>query len=269
MSSTSVHAKTKTGFINGKNYDQSRPSYTEEAVSYIADLVTGGKIPGPSTGNVSYDIVELGAGTGKFTQKVMSKLTQDVKYLATEPMEGFLDTLKQLCPSVSTKLCAASDLPLPDNSVRTVVAAQCFHWFASEDSLKEICRVLVPGGRFVMVWNNKDWDEPWVKDIEDILSGYYGDTPRAINRTWKTVIEKFSGLSCKEHFFQAGIDFQGDKDFVVGHFSTISVIASLPEDEKEDIQRRMYQVLNSHDQTREKDIIRIPFKTEIYHSVKV
>ncbi|XP_033741568.1 uncharacterized methyltransferase-like C25B8.10 isoform X2 [Pecten maximus] len=245
----------------GQNYNQGRPSYTEKAVSYIADLVT--------TGNVSYDVLELGAGTGKFTQKIISNLPQDVKYLATEPMDGFLDTLKELCPSVSTKLCTASDIPLPENSVGTVVAAQCFHWFASEESLAEIRRVLVPGGRFVMVWNNKDWNVPWVKDIETILSEFYGDTPRAVNRTWKTVIEKFTGFLCKEHILQEGIDFQGDRDFIVNHFCTISVIASLAEEEKEKVQQRMYQVLDSHEETTGKDIIKIPFQTEIYHSVKV
>ncbi|XP_069132440.1 uncharacterized protein [Argopecten irradians] len=267
MTSTNVHGKTKTGFVDGKNYDQGRPSYTEKAVSYIADIIKDGSRS--KSGNISYDVVELGAGTGKFTQKIINNLPQDVKYLATEPMDGFLDTLKGLCPSVSTKSCTASDIPLPENSVGTVVAAQCFHWFASDESLTEIHRVLVPGGKFVMVWNNKDWSVPWVKDIETILTGYYGDTPRAVNRTWKTVIEKFSGFQCKEHIFQDGIEFKGDREFVVGHFCTISIIASLPDDEKEAVRRRMYQVLDSHDETRNQDIIRIPFQTELYHSVKL
>ncbi|XP_069132449.1 uncharacterized protein [Argopecten irradians] len=225
MTSTNVHGKTKTGFVDGKNYDQGRPSYTEKAVSYIADIIKDGSRS--KSGNISYDVVELGAGTGKFTQKIINNLPQ------------------------------------------TVVAAQCFHWFASDESLTEIHRVLVPGGKFVMVWNNKDWSVPWVKDIETILTGYYGDTPRAVNRTWKTVIEKFSGFQCKEHIFQDGIEFKGDREFVVGHFCTISIIASLPDDEKEAVRRRMYQVLDSHDETRNQDIIRIPFQTELYHSVKL
>ncbi|XP_060079655.1 uncharacterized protein LOC132559064 [Ylistrum balloti] len=269
MSLNSVHTKTRTGFVDGGKYSQGRPSYTEEAVSYIANLLIDGKLSGPGKGNVSYDVVELGAGTGKFTEKIITKLPQDIKYLATEPMDGFLGTLKDLCPSVDTKQCTANNIPLPENSVRNVIAAQCFHWFASVESLSEISRVLVPGGRFVMIWNNKDWSVPWVKDFEVILSNYYtSDTPRAINRTWKTVIENFPGFLCKEHTFKTGIDFQGNKDFVVSHFCTISVIASLPDDEKEAVRQKMYKILDSHEETREKDIIKIPFETEIYHSVK-
>ena len=33
---------------------------------------------------------------------------------------------------------------------------QAFHWFANEESLKEIHRVLKPAGVLAMVWNAED-----------------------------------------------------------------------------------------------------------------
>lgn len=51
----------------------------------------------------------------------------------------------------------------------------------------------------VMVWNNKDWKVPWVKDIEGILTRYYGDTPRAVSYKWKEVIEKCTHFRCVRH----------------------------------------------------------------------
>ena len=54
---------------------------------------------------------------------------------------------------------------LPDSNVDAVVAAQCFHWFANQDAVTEISRVLAPGGTLGMVWTMPDESVPWVKDV--------------------------------------------------------------------------------------------------------
>ncbi|KAJ8315361.1 hypothetical protein KUTeg_007511 [Tegillarca granosa] len=131
---------------------------------------------------------------------------QDTRYFATEPSEGFIASLKNNCPSIVVRQCAASCIPLPDSSVRLIVAAQCFHWFANEPSLKEIHRVLIPGGVFAMVWNHKDSRIPWVKQSQDIALSYFTeDTPRALDYKWKTAIENFSGFASGENLFLSGI----------------------------------------------------------------
>ena len=211
-------------------------------------------------------MLELGAGTGKFTEKITACIAQDVKYLATEPSDSFLMTLRSKVPSfVECAACTANALPLPNNSVKLIIAAQCFHWFASPESLQEIYRVLVPGGRFVMVWNNKDWSVPWVKSMEDILTQYYDeDTPRAITYKWKHVIESFTGFTLKCHQLLPGIEMKGDRDFIVSHFSTISVIAMLSEEERQEVLTRFHKVLETNEQTQHHSQIQIPFCTEIY-----
>ncbi|KAK3097699.1 hypothetical protein FSP39_012252, partial [Pinctada imbricata] len=65
-----------------------------------------------------HDCLELGAGTGKFTEKIIKYLPKNIKYLATEPMSGFLDTLKAKCPELETMQCPATKIPLPDTSVK-------------------------------------------------------------------------------------------------------------------------------------------------------
>jgi SAM-dependent methyltransferase len=42
---------------------------------------------------------------------------------------------------------------LPDASAALVVAAQAFHWFDVPAAMREIGRVLVPGGRAAAFWN--------------------------------------------------------------------------------------------------------------------
>ena len=63
---------------------------------------------------------------------------------------------------------------LPHGSVHAVIAAQSFHWFANEKSLSEIQRVLVPGGKFGLVWNARDHSVPWVKEMDnDVILPLY------------------------------------------------------------------------------------------------
>ena len=42
---------------------------------------------------------------------------------------------------------------------------QAFHWFANEDSLKEIYRVLKPTGAFIMFANREDDRDAWARAI--------------------------------------------------------------------------------------------------------
>ena len=42
---------------------------------------------------------------------------------------------------------------------------QAFHWFANEDSLREIYRVLKPTGAFIMFANREDDRDAWARAI--------------------------------------------------------------------------------------------------------
>ncbi|XP_061177252.1 uncharacterized protein LOC133185985 [Saccostrea echinata] len=262
-----VHDKAKSGFVDGENYDRFRPSYTDKVVKLIASIIT--ETQTDKENNLKYDCVELGAGTGKMTQKLIKELPKVKKYLATEPMDGFQKTLKKNCPGIDTQICSAEKIPVPSETVKTVIAAQCFHWFANMTSLDEINRILIPGGKFLMVWNNKDWNVPWVKDIEKILTRYYGDTPRAISYQWKEVIEKCSHFRCVQHEILPGTVLKGCRDDVIGHFCSISVIASLDENEKLKVRNEMEDIMDTHSLAKGTDDITIPFNTELYLSEKI
>src|SRR5262249_25732247 len=47
----------------------------------------------------------------------------------------------------------AEALPLEEGSIDLVVAAQCFHWFEMEPTLRELARVLRPEGWSAAFWN--------------------------------------------------------------------------------------------------------------------
>src|SRR5436853_383372 len=49
------------------------------------------------------------------------------------------------------------------------VAAQAFHWFDLDRALPEVARVLVPGGRICLVWNQRDEKIPWVRRLGALI----------------------------------------------------------------------------------------------------
>lgn len=62
-------------------------------------------------------------------------------------------------PGVTVRQGRAEDLRgagVPEEWADGVVVAQAFHWFATEQALGEIHRVLKPGGVLGMIWNIDD-----------------------------------------------------------------------------------------------------------------
>jgi ubiquinone/menaquinone biosynthesis C-methylase UbiE len=134
-------------------YDRARPTYPREAAAWLV-------------GDQPTTVLELGAGTGKLTA-VLVGLGHDVH--ATDPDEQMLARLRENLPDVRTSVAGAEDIPAPDASYDVVVVAQAFHWFDHEKALPEIARVLKPGGRLAVVWNQRDERIPWVRRLGAII----------------------------------------------------------------------------------------------------
>ena len=134
-------------------YERGRPEYPSEAIGWLV---------GPPAGRV----LELGAGTGKLTRGLVA-LGHDVT--AVEPAGEMRALLETEVPAATVLAGRAEALPLGDSCVDTVVAAQAFHWFEHVLALREIARVLRPGGRLGLVWNMRDDSVPWVARLESVL----------------------------------------------------------------------------------------------------
>ncbi len=122
-----------SGFHDASAYDAHRPSYPAEAVSAFLDklqvLRGDGRTPEPLL------IVEIGAGTGKFTellsrQAALSGATA-VSIVAVEPHAEMRAQLaaKQLAHVTVVDGHAADLGTVADGTADAVVAAQAFHWW--------------------------------------------------------------------------------------------------------------------------------------------
>ena len=97
-------------------YDRARPGYPREAVEWL-------------TGTVAATVVELGAGTGKLTDRLV-ELGHDV--LATDPSEEMLAHLRLRHPELRVVTAPAEEVPVATRTVDTLVAAHSFHWFDAD-----------------------------------------------------------------------------------------------------------------------------------------
>lgn len=129
----------------GQEYDEARPGFPHRSAELI--------VPEPVEA-----VLDLGAGTGKFTERLIGRAAQVV---AVEPSEQMLAVLRDKLPTVRALVGSAEDIPLPDAAVDVVTVAQAFHWFDREAACAEIARVLVPGGLLGLVWNSPDADCTW------------------------------------------------------------------------------------------------------------
>src|ERR1700722_7574275 len=151
FSVTPVHRAALDGFSQeARAYARGRPGYPDALVEWLCRQLRLG--PGKTA-------VDLGAGTGKFTQLM---LRTGAKVVAVEPIDAMREQLVESLPDVTVISGAAESMPLGAESVDAVVCAQAFHWFASHEALEEIHRVLVPGGALGLVWNVRDESCEWV-----------------------------------------------------------------------------------------------------------
>lgn len=129
------------------DYVRYRPSYPDAAIeAVLAGLGRASRL-------VAADI---GAGTG-----ISSRLLGErgVRVLAIEPNSAMRECA-QHSERVTFRDGTAEATGLTDESVDLVLCAQAFHWFRPDDALTEFARILKPGGRVALMWNNRDDADP-------------------------------------------------------------------------------------------------------------
>jgi len=235
-----------------ERYERGRPSYPHDAVSFLVRAVGIG--PGR-------DVVELGAGTGKFTELIAAT---GARIVAVEPVAGMREALTRACPTVEVVDGTAEQIPLPGASADAVVVAQAFHWFTGELALPEIDRVLRPQGALGLIWNIRDEASDWSERLTKIFDRFSGEgDPRYHRMRWREAFEATDRFGPLHHQVAYHVHEVTPDEFL-DRVLSVSYVASAPEADRERVVAEVTELLESDPELRGRDRIVMPYRTDVF-----
>lgn len=211
-----IHRAAQVGFSRSAEvYERARPGYPEEAIEYLVSrLPAGGRV------------LDLAAGTGKLTRPLMAA---GLDVVAVEPVAEMRAALPV---SVEVHEGTAQAIPLAEGAVEAVTVGQAFHWFAEQEALREIHRVLAPGGVLALVWNRRVEEDPVNRRMSELLAPHRAETPTHRFDAWRLVFDEavdlFGPLEERVFSNEQVLDADGFEDRI----GSISFIAALEEPER-------------------------------------
>jgi ubiquinone/menaquinone biosynthesis C-methylase UbiE len=140
------------------DYDRDVASFDRRAKSYERSLTQGfffgpiqkrvldlaGSLPESST------VLDVGCGTGRLLRAAAERWPK-AQLFGVDPAAKMIEVARKLNPHALFHVAPADAIPLPDGSVSIAFTTLSFHHWADQlAGVKEVCRVLRPGGRFIL-----------------------------------------------------------------------------------------------------------------------
>ena len=163
-------------------YHRVRPVLPKEAIAVIKEY----RSP-------LHTVVDLGCGSGLSTLP-WKDAAENV--IGIDPGDEMLRIAKATESKVSFQKGYGHDTGLPGESVDAVICAQSFHWMEPVSTLREVGRILVPGGVFAAI--DYDWPPRSSKTVEDCFSELYA-TAKNLVRKQQTKEKTFTRYDKTKH----------------------------------------------------------------------
>ncbi len=162
------------------DYVLGRPSYPPEAIDALFE-----GFGDPRTLRVA----DLGAGTGISSRLLAARAGSTV---AIEPNSAMRASAEPF-PRLEWRDARAEETGLPDASCDLVTAFQAFHWFDAPAALVEMGRILRPGGRAALLYNERDERDPFTAAYGELVRAFATDASEARRADGRIVFLTYSG----------------------------------------------------------------------------
>jgi SAM-dependent methyltransferase len=228
-------------------YERARPPWPERAARWLV----------PENAEL---VVELGAGTGKLTRSLAAL---GPRVVAVEPDPRMLGVLRGL--GLEGVEGSAEAIPLDDGSADAVLAGSSLHWFELEPALREIQRVLRPGGRFGFGWNHRDVRNPAIARMSETISAARPEGTGWRGRDWAREVTEAGLFRDVEHeLFEHVLELP--RETLDDHLLSYATFASLPDAERTKVSTAVAEILDADSSVRAGGLLRLPFVVDAYRS---
>ncbi|GAC1407233.1 MAG: class I SAM-dependent methyltransferase [Candidatus Velthaea sp.] len=167
------------------DYATSRPGYGHDVVAFV--LAGSGAVP---------LVADLGVGTGiaarimaAYSARVIA-IEQNARMRAQMPPHARIE-VRDAC---------AERTGLDDHAVDVATAFQAFHWFASDETLAEIRRIVRPRGSASLVANERDERDPTAAAYGDIFRRFAVDDTEERRQRAIDVFKRLPGTPTVREF---------------------------------------------------------------------
>jgi len=181
-------------------------------------------------------VVDVGAGTGKLTRQLVPL---GARVVAVEPLDEMRAHLELAVPQAEAVAASAEELPLGDASADAITVACAMHWFDLDRALPEFHRVLKPGGGLAVFGQGRDLADPLQQAVQEIIGRFLPE--ESAFRVWRAEVAAsglFGPLEERRGTFEQLLDAEG----LAERIGTISYIARLPDDERQDVLGRIREL---------------------------
>jgi len=234
------------------NYAHRVDEYVAGRPGYPVELLSD--LPSANT------IVELGAGTGKFT-RLLALTGKPI--IAIEPIEQMAARIQIDCPSsVEVRIGTAEAIPVADDVADIACCAASFHWFDYARATCEIYRVLKNNGALALVWNLRNDRVSWVATLGQLINSYPRKFPHHASGEWKAIFRdaRFHSVATKTYAMTHVVPPSG----LVDHALSTCGLAALPPDEAEIARKKISAIIESDPSLTGQKEVEFPYVTELY-----
>ena len=195
-------------------------------------------------------VLDLGAGTGKLTRALVPRFARVV---AVEPDDAMRAVLEEVVRAAEALAGRGESIPLGDEDVDAVFTAEAFHWFASDESVAEIARVLRPRGALVILWNIGIEDDDMGEEAEAVIKAAIerGGVPgigRVLSGEWRRPVEAAAFEPLREAEVER--DLVKTRDEWIANMLSVSSMAHQPDEERAAFAERMRELIPANREVR-------------------
>lgn len=247
-----IHRSAEVGFAkNTDRYESGRPTYPEESINFIYSLINAGP---------HKRILDLGAGTGKFTKHLIET---DAQLVAVEPVADMRKKFTEKVPNIQILEGSAESIPLPSKTIDAVIVAQAFHWFDGQAALEEIHRVLNERGFLILIWNKMDENYLWIRKLSEIISEMHTSEPTYKSGAWQQAFKESKLFSPLSHRNFLNLQ-EANKQIILDRVGSISYISKLQKSEYLKVMKAAESLIDSDFPKNNKGIIEMPYNTDVF-----